>query len=96
MFVGDDLSLQPYKNALKKYNLYGKHSYEKFIPEDYLVNDAQVRLEILRGLMDTDGAVGKHGAVSFEVTSLQLVKDVKFLATSLGCKCYNIRTKNHI
>jgi superfamily II DNA or RNA helicase len=90
---GTTYHCNPIKNALKKYNLYGKHSYEKFIPEDYLVNDAQVRLEILRGLMDTDGAVGKHGAVSFEVTSLQLVKDVKFLATSLGCKCYNIRTK---
>lgn len=90
---GTTYHCNPIKNALKKYNLYGKHSYEKFIPEDYLVNDAQARLEILRGLMDTDGAVGKHGAVSFEVTSLQLVKDVKFLATSLGCKCYNIRTK---
>lgn len=83
----------PLKRALKFYGLLGKHSYEKFIPKEYLINDIQTRIEILRGLMDTDGTVSKHGAVSFEVTSLQLVKDVKFLATSLGCKCYNIRTK---
>lgn len=83
----------PLKRALKFYGLLGKHSYEKFIPKEYLINDIQTRIEILRGLMDMDGTVSKHGAVSFEVTSLQLVKDVKFLATSLGCKCYNIRTK---
>ena len=83
----------PLKRALKFYGLLGKHSYEKFIPKEYLINDIQTRIEILRGLMDTDGTVSKHGAVSFEVTSLQLVKDVEFLATSLGCKCYNIRTK---
>lgn len=57
---------------------------EKFIPEIYKYNSVDVRLDILRGLIDTDGHVC-GSSVEFSTSSLQLAEDVKFVAESLGC-----------
>jgi phosphate starvation-inducible PhoH-like protein len=43
--------------ALDELGLLGKGSYDKFIPEDYLYGSVEQRLELLRGLMDTDGSI---------------------------------------
>ena len=59
-------------------------STEKFIPEDYLFNSGEVRLELLRGMMDTDGCCSKQGEVFFSSSSLQLAKDFRRLVKSLG------------
>ena len=64
-------------------------SKEKFIPEQYLLGSKEQRLELLRGLMDTDGSVnvtpkGKVARMSFATSSEQLAKDVRQLAFSLG------------
>lgn len=61
-------------------------SYEKRIPERYLYGDKQQRLELLRGLLDTDGSISKdsRGTIRFTSTSLGLVKDVRKLCISLG------------
>lgn len=69
---------------LEEYGLISKKSYDKFIPNDYLYNTVEVRLEILRGLIDTDGNVQKNGVIEFSSSSEQLVKDVQFLVQSLG------------
>lgn len=70
---------------LRKVNLYGLTSSDKFIPEEYLINDIDTRLEILRGLLDTDGSVDKKtGTPIFYSTSKQLIKDVTFIVQSLG------------
>lgn len=72
---------------LKNIGLLGKRSYEKFIPDDYLFDSAKNRLELLRGLMDTDGTVGrcKRGNVaSFCTTSKKIRDGVIFLVQSLG------------
>jgi len=55
----------------------------KHIPNEYLINDRGVRLNVLAGLIDTDGSRGKHG---FEITQKRkvLAEDILFLARSLG------------
>ena len=69
---------------LEELNLDGKHSWEKFIPKIYLYSDIEDRLELIKGLMDTDGHY-KKGYYEYSTTSKQLAEDVKFLAQSLGC-----------
>ena len=53
------------------------------IPEQYLVNSEEVRLQVLAGLMDSDGNYWQ-GGYHFSNTNYQLVCDVKNLADSLG------------
>ena len=82
-------------DGLSKYNLFdniaehlgmrGKHSWEKSIPEDYLFNTIENRLELLKGLIDTDGSIEHGGMYHFHTTSEKLKDQVKFLAESLGC-----------
>jgi len=74
----------PFKELLKHVNLYGKKSHEKFIPEAYKEASHQQKLELIQGLMDTDGYVEKTGAVSFTTTSPQLAHDFQELIWSIG------------
>lgn len=60
---------------------------EKFIPSVYLVNSRENRLELLAGILDTDGYYDKKAAC-YEVTfkERQLAEDLQFLCRSLGIK----------
>lgn len=59
----------------------------KHIPVEYLRASRAQRLELLRGLMDTDGTVNhRSGAVEFCNTNAQLAQDVYELVLSLGWK----------
>lgn len=70
---------------LETEGLIGSKSDTKRIPEDYLINSVEVRKEILRGLMDTDGYRDKGRArAEFSSVSKELAEGVKFLAQSLG------------
>ena len=73
--------------SLEKLGLKNKHSKDKFIPMSYLCNSEHVRLEVLRGLMDTDGSVTPAGSPVFITTSSDLATGVKFLVESLGGIC---------
>lgn len=65
--------------------LINTHSYEKFIPEIYKFGSIEQRLDLIRGLFDTDGHVDKSRArVSFSTTSKQLAEDVQEILWSLG------------
>lgn len=60
---------------------------DKHIPTEYLVADREQRLELLRGLMDTDGSISRNGkrySVAFATTSERLAHDVASLVYSLG------------
>jgi predicted ribonuclease YlaK len=71
---------------LRENDLWDKYSYEKHIPDDYKYSCIKDRLELLRGLMDTDGSVdtetGKN--LEFSTTSERLAKDFCWLVNSLG------------
>lgn len=80
----------PLRNSLREYSLFGAKSDTKFIPEDYLTNDVECRLNLLRGLIDTDGSIrlgrgGKPGhLVTYATVSKALCLGVIELVRSLG------------
>ena len=77
----------PYLDELKRLDLYGKTSYYKFIPRDYLNADYEQRLELLNGLMDTDGEIDNSHCIHYSTVSERLAEDVVYLCRSLGFKC---------
>lgn len=56
----------------------------KFIPDVYKYNSIENRMELLKGLFDTDGCVAKNGSYKYTSTSYSLIKDLEFLCRSLG------------
>ena len=77
-----------FTKELKNLGLMGKGSHEKFIPEKYLYASHSQRIELLHGLMDTDGSAGKLGTIEFSTSSKQLSRDFKNLVESLGGLCF--------
>jgi replicative DNA helicase len=74
----------PLTAAVKRLGLWGRHSHEKFIPPQYLSASRGARLDLLRGLLDTDGWVEKWGTVRFATSSPYLAHDIVELVRSLG------------
>jgi hypothetical protein len=75
------------KEYLETLNLYGTDSSTKFIPDEYLFNSINNRIELLHGLIDTDGTVGKNGITVYSTVSKLLCKNVRELVLSLGGSC---------
>ena len=92
-----DYFLKDYKhNPIRKYfreNLFRN----KHIPELYKVNSEKVRLEILAGLLDTDGY--SHESRMFEFCSQyeHMQKDVAYIARTLGftARCFTRYNKEY-
>ncbi len=72
---------------LIEYGLQDSKSHTKFIPIDYKYNSREVRLELLQGLLDTDGHVGYGGNPEYVTVSEQLCSDIIEVARSLGINC---------
>jgi replicative DNA helicase len=77
----------PLMDALRRLGLWGLRSERKFIPDIYLHASREARLELLRGLMDTDGWVERWGSVRFCSTSERLADNIVELVRSLGGWC---------
>lgn len=78
------------EELLKDYpQLWNCDSHKKFIPKEYLFGSIEQRMELLRGLMDTDGGFTySNGRVSFTTVSPQLKTDFMALLSSLGMLFY--------
>jgi len=75
----------PVKIALMDMGLWDCHSWDKFIPDCYKYNSVEDRIELLRGLMDSDGYVDKRGLTPlYYTTSEKLAFDVGEIVQSLG------------
>lgn len=83
----------PIRKSLSDYGLLGHKSADKFVPKDYKYSSIEDRVELLRGLLDTDGYVSKEshrrgkfysGTLQFTSTSKQLFEDVCEIVESLG------------
>lgn len=73
--------------GLRKLGVFGLRSWEKYIPQLYLESSVEDRIELFKGLMDSDGECDHNGAtVVYSSVSKQLVDDVATLARGLGCK----------
>tara|TARA_R100000482_G_scaffold124710_2_gene78576 strand:+ start:31381 stop:33924 length:2544 start_codon:yes stop_codon:yes gene_type:complete len=68
---------------IKDLGLAGTKSATKFIPAQYLLSSAEDRLEMIRGLMDTDGHATTAG-VEYVTVSPSLSEGMTFLVQSLG------------
>lgn len=77
----------PLKNHLRELGLYPKKSPDKRIPPQYLLAGREQRMELLRGLVDSDGWVEKYGCVQIATSSPGLAQDIRMLVWSLGGKC---------
>ena len=58
----------------------------KHIPPEYFVGSVSQRLDLLCGLMDTDGCCDARGHCEYTTTSYQLAQDVLELCLGLGIK----------
>lgn len=83
---GWNLRVSPIREQLQAYGLYGRDSFTKFVPDDYLWNAPEIRLAVLQGLLDTGGSVSADGAIEYSTVSDRLADDVTFLVRSFGGK----------
>lgn len=75
--------------SLRHYNLI----MNKHIPKEYKTNSKEVRLQLLAGLLDTDGYSAKDkSGIELTLKDSPLVYDVVFLIRSLGFYC-SLNTK---
>lgn len=84
-------SKNKFKQALEYYSLVGN----KHIPEDYIINDKNTRLQLLAGIIDTDGSVeqkGKTIRITQSFGHSKIIDGVELIAKSLGfCVTRNTR-----
>ena len=75
--------VNPFLKSLQYYNLINN----KHIPNDYKINDRETRLQILAGLLDSDGYCDNK---CYEITQKNkiLADDILFLCRSLGFAAY--------
>lgn len=72
---------------LRRLSLWNLKGEEKFIPQIYKVGNFIERLELLAGLIDSDGH-SSCGGFDFVSKSERLAKDIVFVARSLGLAAY--------
>lgn len=80
-----ELDLEKFKKVYSTLNHLGVLR-NKHFPRLYLETSVENRLELLQGLMDTDGTIDKRGRPSFSNTNPQIVEGFLELVRSLGFK----------
>jgi len=82
----------PLKRLLEKYNLIN----DKHIPKEYLINSKETRLQLLAGIIDTDGYVCNDGTIEITQSTKhkRLIDDIVYLSHSLGFYTYVSDNKN--
>ncbi|MEU9267178.1 type IV secretory system conjugative DNA transfer family protein [Streptomyces sp. NPDC048251] len=79
---------------LRALGLAGKRSWEKSVSEEYLLGSVPQRIDLLRGLMDTDGTISAKGEMEFTSASRELAEGVQELVRSLGGRvAVNVKSK---
>ena len=84
---GYKIDIPNWKSILKYYGLNNAKSEAKFIPDEFKYNSKKVRLNILKGLFDTDGTANR-GMPEIVTVSERLRDDIIFIARSLGYNAY--------
>jgi len=81
-FPESPTQIEPYFLGLRLGD--GSEAGNKHIPSDFLFNSRANRMELLAGLLDTDGYYNGHGV--YEITQKRegLCRQIKYLADSLG------------
>ena len=77
------------RSLLRKNNLRGN----KHLPDIYKRASIKDKLELLAGLIDTDGSVDDRGTCSIGMINKQIIENMREICCSLGFECSKIRTK---
>ena len=77
------------RRMLAQTGLLGCGSGEKHIPRQYLTASVSHRLELLAGLVDTDGSKSSNGSCDYITKSSRLADGICFLCRSLGLAAYS-------
>ncbi|MGH2957074.1 MAG: PhoH family protein [Solirubrobacterales bacterium] len=89
---GGVITANPVTAVLRELELAGTTSSTKFVPDVYLYNDAETRLGVLQGLLDSDGGPvtqrGRSCRIQYVSCSERLCDAVMFLVRSLGGVAY--------
>lgn len=74
---------------LQEYGLcHSRKRNEKYIPDEYLTSSLEQRLELLAGLLDTDGTLTKkENRYSFSTTGVELKDGIISLISTFGWRC---------
>ena len=91
---GYNLNIPGFNEILKSYNLNYVKSEDKFIPDEYKYNSKEVRINILKGILDADGTVDNKGRIEIVLSSKQLIEDIKWICASLGINYTKDRIKH--
>lgn len=78
------IGLLKWAGSLRSTGMMSCRSFEKYIPENYKIASINQRLDLLRGLMDSDGTCAKNGHTYLASCSEKLIEDFIWLARSLG------------
>lgn len=74
--------------------LWMKKSGDKFIPDIYKYSSREDRLNLLRGLFDTDGSgIARTRAPQMTTTSERMCEDIEEIARSLGYNCNSVKSR---
>lgn len=74
------------RDQVGQHPLFSCCALDRYIPDEYKYNTVETRMELFRGLCDSNGRVSRPGVVRFFTGSGRLAADVAWLARSLGCK----------
>lgn len=88
-FSTKDDRRNPMLNFLKEYNILNN----KHIPNVYLINDRNVRLQLLAGLLDSDGYLSSDSYYEIVQKNEILANDIVYLVRSLGFACYKYQVE---
>lgn len=68
----------------------------KQIPESYLYGSKELRLELLKGIMDAAGCTIKTGTVEYSSMDKKLAEDVSELIRSMGLRAFPKKTSTYV
>lgn len=79
---GGYFDINGFITTLKSENLY----MNKHIPEKYMLSSKQQRIQLIQGLMDSDGSVDKGGSCEFYNKNQSIIDSFRIVLSSLGVK----------
>jgi hypothetical protein len=82
-----------FRKIIEKVGILNLKSENKFIPKKYLMSSIEDRINLLQGLMDSDGYIDSKGTYYYSTVSNKLFFDIKQLIESLGGIINPVKTK---
>ncbi len=83
----DMCDIDNYTNKLRILSMLGHNNHESHILQPYQDGSIAQRMELIRGLMDSNGIIDDKGNVSYATMSHRLATDIQQILWSLGIQC---------